>query len=152
MGHIVRLLAVYLATWWGLCYPAQAIKLITESEAALPDEIGLRGITLGPKAIVLSPPQSGGWVTSPLHMRLRFETYGGAKIDMERVIVTYRKVPAIDLTDRVRAFVRLDGVDIPDVEVPPGTHRIAIEVYDSDGRKGVSEFFLLVLPPSKLGQ
>ena len=71
---------------------------------------------------------------------------------MERVIVTYRKVPAIDLTDRVRAFVRLDGVDIPDVEVPPGTHRIAIEVYDSDGRKGVSEFFLRVLPPSKLGQ
>jgi CheY-like chemotaxis protein len=124
-----------------LAWTAGAVTLITESEAALPsDTTAGRGISRGPRVTVVSPPPSGGLVRSPVNFRLHFETFGGAKINVESVVITYKKLPPIDLTQRVTAFITSEGIAMPVAEVPPGTHRIEVEVKDSDGRAGWADF------------
>jgi hypothetical protein len=120
---------------------AGAATLITESEAALPsDTTAGRGISRGPRVTIVSPPPTGGLVRSPVNFRLRFESFGGARINVESVVITYKKLPPIDLTQRVTAFITSEGVAMPVAEVPPGTHRIEVEVKDSDGRTGWADF------------
>jgi hypothetical protein len=75
------------------------LVLITEAEAKLPAvstvNMAMRaGVTRGPKIILLSPV-GDGQVGSPLHLRLKFESFGGAKIDLSSVKVTYLKNPAV---------------------------------------------------------
>jgi len=124
---------------------AAAATLITASEAALPSDTTTgRGVSRGPHVTVVSPPPMGGLVRSPLNLRLRFEAFGGARIDVDSVVITYKKIPPIDLTQRAAAFIKSDGIDMPAAEVPPGAHRIEVEVKDSDGRIGWVDFMLNV--------
>jgi hypothetical protein len=124
---------------------ASAFQFITEKEAALPLNLDpKRGITRGPIIIALSPAPGSGLVTSPLHFKVKFEGRGGAKIDAESTLVTYEKLPAVDLTQRIRAFVGPDGIDVENAEVPPGTHRIRIDVRDTDGRTGSIDLIFTV--------
>ena len=68
--------------------PARAAtQLITEEEAKLPPPKGAvaadrRGILRGPKVEFVSPSDS---VSSPMHLVLKFESFGGAKIDPDSV-------------------------------------------------------------------
>lgn len=129
--------------------PARAgQKLITEDEAKLPPPRGAvaadrRGITRGPKVEVMSLSDP---VHSPMHFRLKFESYGGSKIDTDSVKVTYLRTPNVDLTPRVKAFVQATGIDMPDVELPAGDHMVRVDVKDSDGRVGTTSFTLKVAP------
>jgi hypothetical protein len=127
-------------------YAAQV--LITEDEAKLPPPKGAfatdrRGITRGPKIdfIPVSEP-----VHSPMHLQLKFESFGGAKIDPDSVKVTYLRTPNVDLTPRVRAFVQVTGIDMPDVQLPAGDHMLRVDIKDSDGRVGSTSFVLKVEP------
>ena len=114
---------------------AKAAPLITESEAQLPDDTpNSRGVFRGPKIIVVSPPSSGGFLRSPFDLKLRFESFGGARIDPETVFVTYLKVPALDLTQRLAPYISEQGIDMKSAEVPAGQHRLRIEVKDTRGR------------------
>jgi hypothetical protein len=129
--------------------PARAAHvLITEEEAKLPPPRGAvaadrRGITRGPKIDVVL---LGDQIHSPMHFRLKFESFGGAKIDPESVKVTYLKTPNVDLTPRVKAFVLPTGIDMPDVELPVGDHMVRVDIKDSDGRIGSTSFVLKVAP------
>jgi hypothetical protein len=124
---------------------ASAFQFITEKEAALPLNLDpRRGITRGPIITVLSPAPGAGLVNSPLHFKVKFESRGGAKIDIESTLVTYEKLPAVDLTQRIGAFIRPDGIDVENAEVPPGTHRIRIDVSDTDGRTGSVDLIFTV--------
>src|SRR5205807_1648767 len=99
-----------------------------------------RGVSRGPRITIVSPPPTGGLVRSPVNLRLHFESFGGAKINAESVVITYKKVPPIDLTQRVTAFITSAGIAIPVAEVPPGTHVMfdchgTIDLYCWDGGK-----------------
>ena len=126
--------------------PAAAVELITPREAALPNAVGaklnlgLRGVTRGPKIVVMSPAPGAGQVRSPFNLLLRFETHGGATVDPATVRLTYLKQPAINLTQRVGDWIRPDGIDVSDAEVPPGTHYLRVEIRDSAGRSGAAVF------------
>src|SRR6516165_7123008 len=77
-----------------------ATQLITDEEAKLPPPKGAvsaerRGILRGPKVDVILP---GDTVHSPLHLQLRFEAFGGAKIDPDSVKMTFLRTPNVDLT------------------------------------------------------
>jgi hypothetical protein len=130
---------------------AAAFMLITTQEAALPDAIGVahrlgvRGVTRGPMVSVVSPAPDAGAVKSPLRLLLRFESHGGASIDLNSVKLIYLKNPAINLTQRVADLVMTGGIDLRSAEVPPGTHYIRVEVKDTEGRLGSATFALLVL-------
>jgi len=122
--------------------------LITDEEAKLPPPKGAvaadrRGVTRGPKIKFL---EDGEALHSPAHLQLTFESFGGAKIDPDSVKVTYLKTPNVDLTPRVKSFVQVSGIDIPDAELPVGDHMVRVDVKDSDGRVGSTSFVVKVAP------
>jgi len=122
--------------------------LITDEEAKLPPpkaavSADRRGVTRGPKIKYL---EEGEALHSPAHLQLTFESFGGAKIDPDSVKVTYLKTPNVDLTSRIKSFVQVSGIDIPDVELPVGDHMVRVDVKDSDGRTGSTSFVLKVAP------
>jgi hypothetical protein len=127
---------------------AQAVQLITEEEAKLPPPKGAvamdkRGILRGPKVEYVS---TGETVHSPLHLQLKFQSFGGATIDPDSVRVIYLRAPNVDLTPRIRPFVQSTGVDIPDAELPPGEYTVRVDVKDSEGHSGTTSFVLRVVP------
>src|SRR5258708_19406862 len=111
-------------------------KLITEEEAKLPPPKGAvatdrRGILRGPKVEFVSPSDS---VSSPMHLVLKFESFGGAKIDPDSVKVMFLRTPNVDLTARVKPFVQADGINIQDAELPAGAFMVRVGIKDSDAR------------------
>jgi hypothetical protein len=81
-----------------------------------------------------------------VHLQLKFESYGGAKIDLDSVKVIYLRTPNVDLTPRVKQFVVPTGIDIPDTELPPGEHMVRVDIKDTDGRPASTSFVLKVSP------
>ena len=126
----------------------QATQLITEDEAKLPPPKGAiatdrRGILRGPKVEVVSPSDA---VSSPLRLQLKFESFGGAKIDPDSVKVIFLRSPNVDLTARVKPFIQADGINMQDAELPPGEYLVRVDIKDSDGRPGTASFTLKVAP------
>lgn len=126
----------------------QATQLITEEEAKLPPPKGAiaaerRGILRGPKVEVIS---SGNVVSSPMRLQVKFESFGGAKIDPETVKVIFLRTPNVDLTPRVKPFIQPDGINMQDAELPPGEYMVRVDIKDSDGRPGTASFTLKVAP------
>ena len=140
---------VVAAIGWSAIIPTYAAQvLITEEEAKLPPPKGAvvtdrRGVTRGPKIKVIDESEP---MHSPMHLKLTFESFGGAKIDPDSVKVTYLKTPNVDLTPRIKSFVQATGIDIPDVQLPAGDHMVRVDVKDSDGRIGSVSFVLRVSP------
>ena len=67
--------------------------LITEQEANLPQESVLvagRAITRGPSVQFV---QSGATVHSPIHFQVRFQAFGGSKINLDTLRMIYLKTP-----------------------------------------------------------
>jgi hypothetical protein len=118
--------------------PAGATTLITAHEAELPPNDGQMrsGIERGPDIVPIYPAPKSGAIQSPFAFRVKFEPHGGTTINLDTLTVTYKRLPDIDLTARVKPFVRPDGIDMPGAEVPPGTHRIWIFIQDSVGHEG----------------
>ena len=113
---------------------AGALELITSSEAALPAEQVTgreRGITRAPNVVIVSPSRAAGTLKSPLSLKIRFESYGGAEIDVD-----FR---AFDLSEKAGGrfdpapFIDASGIDVEDAEVPPGTHTLRVSVSDRTG-------------------
>lgn len=127
--------------------PGQAanLVLITSDEARLPPPkgavpISARGVTRGPKVELVS----NAAINSPAPLQLKFQTFGGAKVDVDAVQATYLRSPNVDLTSRLKPFVKATGIDVPAVELPPGEHIVRIDIKDSDGRAGTGSFVLKV--------
>ncbi len=114
---------------------AQVIKLISDDEARLPSAASMsaRGVTRGPGVKLLSP-EAGKKDGLPL--KLSFEPRGSAQIDTASVQVTYLKSPTVDLTPRLKAAIRPEGIDLSAVAMPPGEHSIRVSVKDDEGRLG----------------
>ena len=140
-----------LATGFALmaAMPASAgTVLISADEAKLPPPKGAiavatRGITRGPKIAYVGAADE---TKSPMRLQLKFESFGGAKIDTDSLKVTYIKTPSVDLTPRLKPFVKPDGIDMPDAELPAGDHVIRVDVKDSEGRTASTSFTLKVAP------
>lgn len=128
--------------------PSRATQLITAEEAKLPPPKGAvaadrRGILRGPKVEFVSPGQS---TSSPMPLVLKFESFGGAKIDPESFKMIFLRTPNVDLTSRVKPFVKPDGINMQDAELPPGEYTMRVDIKDSDGRPGTAIFTLKVAP------
>src|SRR5262245_32630885 len=145
--HVATIAAVLLAALTG---PVAALELITAQEAALPDAVGVnlklgfRGVTRGPKIVLLSPAPDGALVRSPLNLLLKFETHGGATIEPYSVKMIYLKQPTINLTQRIDDFIKAGGIEVNSAQVPAGTHYIRVDVKDDAGRLGSTTFVLSV--------
>jgi hypothetical protein len=130
----------------GFPRPAVALDvLITEQEARLPpakdEKPDSRGITRGPRIVL----QTESPMRSPAHLQFKFQTFGGAKIDLASLRLTLRKTPDVDLTPRIKAFVQPDGIDIAEAGLPLGDFDMRMELKDSDGRAAAKTFSLKVV-------
>ena len=82
---------------------AANLVLITQDEAKLPPPKGAvavssRGVTRGPKIQLVSQKSV---IRSPAPLQLKFQTFGGAKVDVNAVQATYLRPPNVDLTSRI---------------------------------------------------
>jgi hypothetical protein len=140
--------AVCLAAGFSVVQMSYAanLVLITPEEAKLPPPKGAvtlsaRGVTRGPKVELVS---QNTMLRSPARILLKFQTYGGAKVDLNAVQATYLRTPNVDITSRIKPFVNADGIDVPAAEIPPGEHMLRIEIKDSDGRVANTSILLKV--------
>lgn len=140
---------IVCATVTFVSIPAYAAQvLITDEEARLPPPRGAiavdrRGISRAPKVDLVADNEP---LHSPMHLQMKFASFGGARIDPDSVKVTYLRTPNVDLTARVASYVRKTGIDIPDAELPVGDHMVRVDVRDSDGRVGSTSFVLRIVP------
>jgi hypothetical protein len=81
-----------------------------------------------------------------VRLRLRFESFGGAKIDLGSIKVVFLRTPNVDLTSRVKPFIEADGINMQDAELPPGEYTFRVDIRDSDGRPGTALFTLKIAP------
>src|SRR5205807_7310327 len=102
------------------------------------------GVSRGPSITLVSPNPSDANTHSPVRLELKFEGRGGAQVDVGTLKLVYVKSPAVDLTDRIKAFAKPAGISVPAAELPPGTHTIRAEIKDKDGRAGFFSFNLNV--------
>jgi hypothetical protein len=150
----MRTLAAAVMVAWvfsigpGPAAAAEKVVLITADEAARPsqpvDTLNRRGITRGPKIVLVSPATDVG-NKSPVHLNFKFESFGGARIDTKDVRVLYLKKPAVDLTDRIKPYLGAAGFDIEQAEIPPGDHVIRVDVKDSVGHSSTALFTISVV-------
>ena len=142
----IALSALALVLSGSLTLAAEPVRLITPEEARLPSaDPGAaqeRNLTRGPGIDAVAPPPIG--VSGTFRLAVRFKPRNSVAIDPETVRVTYRRLPEIDLTARLKPFVTAAGIEAPAVIVPPGKHVIVIEATDKEGRIGRSQMTLTV--------
>ena len=129
---------------------AHAEVLIEPEEAARPNAVSptplvLRSISRPPEAILTSV-KAGEAVKSPFLFSVKFVAHGGAKINDSLVRIFYLKSPSVDLKARIQQHLSNSGITMPGAEVPPGEHRIVIELTDTNGKVGQSELVLVASP------
>jgi hypothetical protein len=128
---------------------SKGVTLITDEESSLPaapaGDLSFRaGISRGPAIVVISPKSGSGELKSPFRLQIKFEGRGGAQVDPESLKLVYNKKTAVDLTPRVKPYVLVGGIDVPEASVPPGEHSIKAEIKDKDGRTGTVIFVIKV--------
>jgi hypothetical protein len=129
---------------------ASGFTLITAEEAKLPQGgpiDGEKALIPGPTISVLFPRRDAT-STSPILFFVGFKPYGRTAVNLDSLRITYIKKPSIDLTQRVRNFIKLNdqGFKIENAEVPPGTHVVRIEIEDREGRPGSQVVVFTTLP------
>lgn len=148
--HQIAKLLICAAGTVGTAQFAIAEQLISAAEAALPapPEAGLtmRGLTRGP-GIELVEPIDAKPMKSPLPFKVRFVGRNNATIEKDSVKVTYIKTPSVDLTGRIKSHLTADGIEMPDAEVPAGTHLFRVDVKDNQGRSSTAIFKVTVAAP-----
>lgn len=120
---------------------AQALQLVTPDEAKMPAvaaKPGTRAITRGP-GVKLASPES---VSGTFPFKVEFAPRGGSKIDPASVKVEYLRGSGVDLTARLKAGIKPEGIDVAAAQVPAGEHAFRVSVRDSEGREGKAEFKL----------
>lgn len=124
---------------------AQRVTLITPEEASLPPPAprANRGVTRGPEVKLISP-RLGEVVGTPFRFQISFKPRGGVPIDPSSVEIRYLRKQAVDMTPRLRSFIKSDGVLVDEAVIPPGEHDIEVLVKDARDRVAVETLQLLV--------
>ena len=121
---------------------AQAQMLVTEAEAAAarsaPEAPATRSLRMpdAPRINVLTPDLTGP-VSSPTRIQLKFEPTAPAAILPESFRVRYGTL-RLDITARITAVSKVspEGLDVAEAALPKGSHRLFLEIQDSQGRTG----------------
>jgi hypothetical protein len=116
--------------------------LVTEQEAAdsraAPPRLEPRTVPApGAPRIQLLSPDLNAAVPSPTRIQVKFEPAAAAAINPETFRVRYGAFK-LDITSRITASAKVtaDGIDVSQAALPKGSHRLFIEIQDSQGRTG----------------
>ncbi|MBN8505506.1 MAG: hypothetical protein J0L58_13635 [Burkholderiales bacterium] len=130
---------------------AMAFELVSEAEVQaeqralaergpLPNVPRTRSISLGPRITVVTPGAADAALRTPLRIELRFQPNGEAKVNPASLKVLYGFL-GVDLTAKLRehAQVSESGVLAEQARIPPGKHRLRVQISDTLGRTGETE-------------
>jgi hypothetical protein len=141
-----------LALVW--TWPAEALDLwlITKEEGAAPPGPPRVRMTkraaapLGPQILFVTPKPTDQ-LKSPLNVTIKFEPRDNVPVDAKSLKVVVQKMFDIDITDRVRPYLKPDGIYIDEAKVPSGEHVIEITLADEKGRKSTETLKLTISKP-----
>jgi hypothetical protein len=133
---------------------ANAQSLISLEEAALPEYAGdreprLRSALGGPRIEILAPDMKASdkpSINKPVVINVKFEALDGANVAMDSLRVIYLRLFGIDITDRLRPYVKGSAIAVDEADIPVGDHSIRVEIKDNLGRKSSETFNFIVLP------
>jgi len=126
-----------------------ALNLITPEEASQPDAPipkGIESIKIegnGPRIKIASPPLDKP-LKVPFVIDILFEGLSNKSIDYESLRVRYLKLVPIDLTNRLRHYLRENRLLVKDVKVPQGIHRLQVLIAYTSGEKTVMDIVLTI--------
>lgn len=115
-----------------------AFDLITYEEAGLPTrpfavEGGSDFILLGPSIEIRSGPRKGELTSSPFRLEIEFIPGDSANINPDSIKIHYWSYPRVNLTSRLKPFLKGNVISIAEVRAPLGPHEINILVEDVKG-------------------
>jgi hypothetical protein len=87
----------------------------------------------GPIIEVLKPGTDNSLVP-PFEISVRFAART-APVNVNSLKVQVLKLIALDITERVRPYVSLRGIQIPEARLPAGQHTVRISVADEGGQR-----------------
>jgi len=127
---------------------AQPLMLVTEDEVAR-DAAAAPVPALRPRAApapdaprirVLAPTLAGAPLGNPIRIDLAFTPAADAEIDPASFRIQYGAL-RIDLTDRLltRVQVQKSGLQVDQVVIPAGNHRLLLRIADTRARVGEAE-------------
>ncbi len=127
-----------------LAGPASAFDLVSAAEVqrdnAAPDVFAKALPALGAPAIEIVSPDVKKPLTGAVNISVRWSASDGATIDTSSFKVMYGRL-RIDVTQRLagQAKVTPTGLEAPNATLPEGSHRLLIQIADSQKRMGQQE-------------
>jgi len=138
---LFRQLSVALAL--GVPLHALAFDLVTQTEyleSAAQDKIApsftARSSPLSSDPVIeIRSPSLTGPIKAPVSIDLRCLTSGAARINWDSLRIMYGAFK-LDITERVRKEGKIlsDGIQIASANLPSGSHRLVIQVANTDGK------------------
>jgi len=133
--------------------PSAAFTLVTPEEAragAVEDRMALSAAPVDPRRlpqVLIDLPQQDNRYTAPLDIRLRFVPTPGARIDPGS-FRAYYGLFGLDITQRILQNARLTetGLVAAGANIPPGSHRIQVQIADTSGRTSQHQFSFVIDP------
>jgi hypothetical protein len=99
----------------------------------------------GPE-IVLKNPKMFKKLRSPIDIFIAFEPgKSGKPVDMETLKVTLIGFIDINITDRLREYIRGTNLDVQEAKLPSGEHRLRMRIKDVDGNPNERDIVVTVL-------
>jgi hypothetical protein len=91
-------------------------------------------------AIDIRSPSLAAPVKAPVSIDLRFLASGAAKINWESLKILYGAFK-LDITDRVKKEAKFlpDGIQIASANLPSGSHKLLIQVSNTEGKQAERE-------------
>ena len=138
--HVAALLCCAVLTLHA-CAPRNDLSLLTDEEITASAKLELEDVerslpaTGGPQIEVVQPSESQP-IRAPIDIDLRFAAGRDARIDTATFSVVYAKEGFHkDLTALVRehGHVSESAVTLHGAELPPGLHRLVVEIADNRG-------------------
>jgi hypothetical protein len=119
-------------------FESRPLVLILPTEAELADLpldklLSFRSQQQGPRILVNSP-QPGESYVPPVPIDIRFEPRDQAKVDLASLKVVYVKLFKIDITERISPYVKEDGIQVAQADLPVGNHKLILSIADENGR------------------
>jgi hypothetical protein len=140
-GHVAATLLCCVALTLLACAPRGGVSLLTDEEITASAKLELEDVerslpaTGGPQIEVLQPSETKP-VRAPIDIDLRLAGRNDARIDPATLSVVYaREGFHKDLTALIRAHghVSDSAVSLHGAGLPPGQHRLVVEVADNHG-------------------
>jgi hypothetical protein len=138
-------------------FPADAAGTSDTLELITPQDAKLGAFTGDPLAItrsfgdplinVVTPSldiAAPARLTSPVAIYVKLEPSAGAEIDPMSLKVTYLKMWGIDLTGKIRPYLKEREIKADKVKIAKGNHTLRVEISDTRGRKAATEFSFVI--------